>query len=248
MLLLLTLQVVDALKATRAETQYELTFESRTAIGNGDPLDRKGSVRWWKAGVQILDYEASGQQSTQAVRAGVQYGCVDPKHGTVFKPARCAECGVARAATKIPRVWIHDSVQGWMSADEYGQPSVASGFQNPDEVLGLLETYADQARAEKGVWVIALAGADAIKIANKLAPVQNLVAARISVTLRLDAGRISAMEIEANVQTKDGAGLFTASARLGSFGRVAVPNALGPAKKPVQLGPVVGAAVAEQLR
>lgn len=245
MLLLLALQAeaVEALRQTRVEKCYEVAFTSSTGIGRGDPLDRKGTVRWWKAGVIIVDSTGSAEEVVRAVRAGTQFACA--KHGSSFKSTPCESCGAPRQRTPLPRTWVH-FLGAWTPADEVGKASVTSGFQNPDELLRLIEAHVKLAQPMKGGWVIALKGQDALNAANKLDPERKFVAqnAALSALLKLDQGRVVSMDVDATLATADGAVTFTASARLGSFGQVAVPAALGT----VPFNPDVAAAITKQLR
>jgi len=244
MLLLLALQAeaVDALRQTRAEKSYEVTFTSSTAIGRGDPLNRKGTVCWWKAGVILVDSTGSGQEVVRAARAGTQFAC--EKHGPSFKSTPC-EAGAPRWPTPLPRTWVH-FLGAWTPADEVGKAGVTSGFQNPDELLRLIEAHARLAQPMKGGWEISLKGLAALNVANRLDPERNFVAqnAALSALLKLDQGRVVSMDVDATLATPDGAVTFTASARLGSFGQVAVPAALGT--DPFSAD--VAAAIADQLK
>lgn len=245
MLLLLALQaeVLDALRQTRAEKSYETAFTSSERIGRGDALDRKGTVRWWKAGVIMVDSTGSAQEVVRAVRAGTQFKCA--MHEASFNSTPCETCGLPRRPTTAPRTWVMH-LGRWATADEAGNTGATSGFQNPDEMLRLIEAHAQLAKPVKDGWEIALKGQDALNVANKLEPQRKLVAqnAALSVLLKLDHGRVVALDVDASLVTAEGEGTFKASARLGAFGQVAVPAALGVVPFPAD----VAAAIADQLK
>lgn len=243
LLLALQADLADAIRRTRSEKSYEVAFTSRTAIGRGDPLDRKGSVLWWKSGVLIVDYEGSANERVKAVRAGTQFRCA--RHEAVFTSTPCETCGGPRLPTTLPRVWVHHP-QGWISADQAGKPGAASGFQNPDELLALIESQAGAAKPVKDGWTLALMGKPAVDVARKLAPGNDFSPekAALKADLRVAQGRIASLELSAELTTADGSASVTGSAQLRNFGELTPPAGLGK----VAFSPEIAAALAEQPR
>lgn len=243
LLLALQADLADAIRKTRAETSYSVAFSSRTTLGRGDPLDREGIVRWWKAGVLLVDYKGSADERVQAVRAGTQFKCA--RHEAVFKSTACETCGGPRLPTALPRVWVHHPL-GWLTADQAGKPAAASGFQNPDDLLAMLESQVHAAKPAKDGWILALVGKQAVDVARKLAPGNDFKVEKASLEARLraDQGRIVSLDLGAELTTADGTAGVTGSAKLSQFGELRAPVGLGT----TAFSPDVAAAVAGQLR
>ena len=192
----------------------------------------------------MVDSTGSGQEVVRAVRAGTQFECAK-EHGSSFKATPCESCGLPRRPTALPRIWVVH-LGKWTPADEAGNTGATIGFQNPDELLRLIEAHAKLAQPKNGNWEIALKGQDALDVANKLDPQRKFVAqnAALSALLTLNQGRVVALDVDATLATAEGAGTFKASARLGQFGHVGVPAGLGNSPFPAD----IAAAIAEQLK
>jgi hypothetical protein len=94
--------------ATRSQASYEASWKGRLAVPRGDPLDYQGRCVWARPGILYSHYTASGGDEKKIVRAGPT------------------------------QAWVHNSLVGWVTADEAGLPGAGRGIQNPDEALGVI--------------------------------------------------------------------------------------------------------------
>ena len=82
--------------ATRTQKSYEATWKGRLAVPRGDPLDYQGRCVWARPGILYSHYTASGGDEKKIVRAGAL------------------------------KAWVHNSIVGWVTADEAGNTSALS--------------------------------------------------------------------------------------------------------------------------
>jgi hypothetical protein len=100
--------VEHAARNTRSQKSYETKFKARLAWPKSDPLDYDGRVVWVSPGVLYTHYTVTGGDDKKIIRAGPD------------------------------KVWVHNPLVGWTTADEAGMAGAGRGIQNPDEVLAVL--------------------------------------------------------------------------------------------------------------
>jgi hypothetical protein len=169
--------VEHAVARTRGQRSYEVGWTARLKAPQGDPLDYKGTCVWAAPGVLYLDYTASGGDEKKIVRIGEQ-------------PA-----------------WIHDLLQGWQLADQMGFAGAGRGFQNPDEILGLLAKSPGTLKLVRpGVVELTLAGDDLQKLMAEQAQSGSFEWSKSAATavLSTDAdGRLGKLECTASLVSTD---------------------------------------------
>ncbi|HEX7898710.1 MAG TPA: hypothetical protein VF950_13180 [Planctomycetota bacterium] len=220
LLLLLSLQAeaatvaADTLRKTRAEKCFEAVFEGECTVA-GKRIGKKGSGLRCAPGILLLDIETVGGKRTRAVRVG-------------------------------ERAWVYSLLgRAWLAHDDTDEAGVAHGLLNPDKLLSLLAEHAPNAKAKGADLEIQVEGAKAVALANALVPNQEWTQARAAVLLQRDAqGLLASVHIDASVRNAQGPADLSATFKLGRFGQVAVPAALGT----VPFSPEVAAAIADQLK
>jgi hypothetical protein len=245
MLALVLLLQADALRNTREASSYEVTFESEQSVGLGDPLRRKGTLRRWKSGVLIVDYEGSGQERVQAVRAGVLHKC--EAHPLSYASTPCDACGKPRAPTDVPRVWVRGAFDDWIPADESNHSAAAAGFLDPDEVLRVLEDSLNLAKKSPDGFTIEARNEEAAGMARRLAPHQNPAAenAVLRLTATLERDRLSRLKLDGRFHGNEGVLTLKGEAQFARFGEVERPSHMGDPKKPVRFSAAIQKALDE---
>jgi hypothetical protein len=116
---------------TRTQKSYEASWKARLAVPRSDPLDYSGRCVWVRPGVLYSHYTASGGDEKKIVLAG---------------PGK---------------VWVHNALVGWVTADEAGIPGAGRGIQNPDEALAVIARNPANAKLlSPGVVEISFEGGD----------------------------------------------------------------------------------------
>src|SRR6187431_1380670 len=125
---------------TRTSKSYEAAWKARLTVPRSDPLDYTGRCVWVRPGVLYSHYTASGGDDKKIVLAG---------------PGK---------------VWVHNALVGWVTADEAGIPGAGRGIQNPDEALAVISRNPASAKlVQPGVVELAFEGADIERIMKEQA-------------------------------------------------------------------------------
>jgi hypothetical protein len=183
-----------------SKTRAEKSYEvlfDAVGAAGAAPLGKKGSALRCAPGVLLLDVDTARTKKTQAIRVGDQ-------------------------------VWVYAPLFGeWLPPDEAGETGIAYGLTNPDELLRLIAQRAWNARFKGKDLEIALQGAPAVALANKLTN-ENWVNARVDVRLQRDAaGRLASIDLDVAAANAQGPVNLTAAFQLGRYGQVAVPAKMG---------------------